>query len=260
MNLVDVVIVTGAGRGIGRSIALDFGKQGIPVLCISKSSNAGNVAKEITNDGGIAESLSLDLSNYETVENEISKWILKTSYKKIGIVLAAAILGPKGPLTNCSLKEWDDCHRVNILGNLAVLKSLFPRMLENKFGRIVMFSGGGAAYANPAFPGYSSTKTATVRIAENIYEDLKDKGDFLITCFGPGAVETDMLKEFRTGGGEVKATTKIEEPVLFVREFINARTCGLSGRFVHVRNSWKEYINSSKTFDDDSMWKLRRVE
>ncbi len=259
MSLVDIVVVTGAGRGIGKAIALELGSKNIPVLCISKSNNAEITAEDICARGGKAESLKVDLIDYKNTESVIKDWASKTSYKRFGVVLAAAILGPKGPLTDCDLSLWDDSHKANILGNLAVLKSCLPTMLKNKFGRIITFAGGGAAYANPAFPAYSATKTATVRITENIYEDLQGKGDFLIVCLGPGAVETDMLMEFRSGGGQVKTTTNINEPVSFVSEFMNAKMCSFSGRFVHIRNEWREHINSDKILEND-IWKLRRIE
>ena len=133
-------------------------------------------------------------------------------------------------------------------------------MLENQFGRIVTFAGGGSAYQFPAFPAYSASKTAIVRITENIHEDLKDKGDFSIVCLAPGAVETDMLKEVRLSGAQIKTTVDILEPVDFVKEFIISTSCSLSGRFVHVRDDWKEYLKTDKSLQNDSLWKLRRIE
>ena len=256
---IDAVLISGAGRGIGRAIALNLAKTGIFILCISKSKSCTETANEIISTGGKAEALELDIRDYEKTEKAVSDWSKKVDYKNIGLVLAAGILGPKGPLTESSLKEWDDCHRVNVLGTLAIIKSLMPLMLKNKFGRIITFAGGGAAYPNPTFPAYSETKTAMVRITENINEDLKDKGDFSIVCLGPGAIETDMLKEVKRLGGVVKTTANISEPVEFVKEFLTSTTCGFSGSFVHVRNNWKDYLNSKNKIED-SFWKLRRTE
>lgn len=260
MNLVDVVIISGAGSGIGHAVAIELGKSGIPILCISKSTNAENTAREIQETGGIAESLILDIGDYNKAEKVLTEWVRNSNHKKIGLVLAAGILGPKGPLTECLLNEWDKCHKVNVLGNLAVLKGTMFRMLENRFGRIVTFAGGGSAYAFPIFPAYSATKTAMVRITENINEDLANKGDFAIVCLAPGAVETDMLKSVRSAGAEVKTTVDLKEPVFFIKDFINAKSCGFSGRFVHVRNNWKNYLNSDQKISNELQWKLRRAE
>ena len=264
MSLLDAVVITGAGRGIGRSIALDFGKSKIPLLCISKTETVELTKKEIQKYGGIVESKIIDIGDFKVTEEALSDWIARKNYKRLGVVLASGILGPNGPLEGNGnshfLAEWDECHKVNVLGNLAVLRALLPRMLENKFGRIITFSGGGAAYANPTFPAYSATKTAMVRITENIHEDLKSKGDFAIVCLAPGAIETDMLKQVRMHGGEVKTTVNISEPVNFVRSFIECNSCNFSGCLVHVRNNWKDYLNSTKQLENESVWKLRRVD
>lgn len=258
--MVDLVVVSGAGRGIGREIALSLGKSKAKVLCISKTKSAESTVKTIIENGGKAEFLQLDLEDFIGVESKISSWVSANQYKKIGVVLAAAVLGPEGPLDMCDLGLWDTCHKINVLGNLALLKSLLPRMKENKFGRIVFFSGGGAAYANPTFPGYAATKTSVVRIAENMHEDLKGEGDFAVVALAPGAVQTEMLQEWEKVGGKVLTKVDISEPVVFVEEFVNSTKCGFSGRFVHVKNNWKEYLNSNKDFEDDSYWKLRRIE
>ncbi|MBI3591362.1 MAG: SDR family oxidoreductase [Candidatus Melainabacteria bacterium] len=260
MNGVDVVIITGAGRGIGRAVALELGKLGKAILSISQSPNSQATSSEIKRLGGTAESLVINLEDYKYTEKTLLKWSEKNIYKKYGVVLAAGILGPNGPFSSCSLEEWDKCHKVNILGNLAVLKGLMPKMIQNKFGRIVTLAGGGSAYANPTFPAYSATKTAMVRITENIHEDLKDKGNFSIVCLAPGAVETDMLKKFRASGGEVRTVVDISEPVTFIREFIESSDVTLSGSFIHVRDSWKNYLNTGKQIEDKAKWKLRRIE
>lgn len=150
--------------------------------------------------------------------------------------------------------------RVNLNGNFAVLKGLLPKMIENKFGRIVAFAGGGAAYQYPLFKAYSASKTAIVRTVENLHEEFKGYGDFSIVALAPGAVETDTLRSVRKAGAEVKTVVDISEPVTFVREFLESERCNISGSFVHVRDNWRYYLNSNNQLSQDSLWKLRRIE
>ncbi|HSY43797.1 MAG TPA: SDR family oxidoreductase, partial [Candidatus Acidoferrum sp.] len=140
MNSLDCVVISGAGQGIGKAIACDLGSKGVSVLCISKSKNCEATASEIVQAGGKAESMVLDIGNLEKTRSSVSAWIEKHPYKKIGLVLAAAVLGPQDYQ---NLEGWDECYRTNVLGNLAIYSALLPRMLENKFGRIVSFAGGG---------------------------------------------------------------------------------------------------------------------
>jgi 3-oxoacyl-[acyl-carrier protein] reductase len=259
-NSLELVIVTGAGRGIGRSIALEFGKQGVTVLCISRSEKAEETAAAIREAGGKAEALELDLADFVHSGSQIVTWLEGTSYKRIGVVLAAGSLGPVGTLSTTSLTEWDLAFRSNVLGNLAVAQAALSVMLENQFGRLVFFAGGGAAYAYPLFPAYAASKTALVRAVENLHEDLKDAGDFAVAILAPGAVDTDILATVRAQGGYVRTTVAMEEPVGFVLALLNARTVGFSGSFVHVRDDWSSYLNNDKQDQNKDHWKLRRVE
>lgn len=258
MPSLEAVVVTGAGRGIGKAIALDLAGCGLHVLCISKSANADSTRREILERGGSAESLSLDLSRCSETERAVR--VCGWAHARWGIVLAAGILGPTGSLAETNLDEWRECMDVNVLGNLAAVKGLLGRMIAARFGRILAFAGGGSAYAYPLFPAYSASKTAMVRAIENLNKDLEGKGDFAVACLAPGAIETDMLARVRAAGAEVKTTTDIAEPVRFAREFLFSTSCGFSGSFVHVRDKWPEYLNNGHDLDKESLWKLRRIE
>jgi NAD(P)-dependent dehydrogenase (short-subunit alcohol dehydrogenase family) len=260
VNTLDTIVITGAGRGIGKAAALDLAATGAHILCLSQSGNAAETATLIKIAGGSADSLSFDLSSLPTAESSVRNWVQNYPARRIGVVLAAAVLGPAGPLIDTDLGNWDLTYRVSVLGNLAVLKALLPRMLEARFGRIIGFAGGGSAYANPTFPAYSAAKTAMVRVIENLHEDLKDKGDFATVCVAPGAVDTDMLQQVRDAGGYVKTTVGMDEPVNFIRGFLTAESCGFSGCFVHVRDSYQHLLNSDRSIQSAALWKLRRIE
>jgi len=257
---LDLVIITGAGRGIGRSIAMDMAKTGAEVLCISQSSNSTRTAHDIRTAGGRAESLVLDLADYAAVELKLSDWLSSREYARIGVILAAAVLGPAGEMSSTALSEWDLTFRINVLGNLAVVRAALPHQLENRFGRILFFAGGGAAYAYPIFPAYAASKSSLVRIVENLHEDLHDKGDFATAILAPGAVETDTLSVVRANGGYVRTTVGIEEPTAFAKAFITSTSCGFSGCFVHVRDTWTKHLNNDQALTQKDLWKLRRVE
>jgi NAD(P)-dependent dehydrogenase (short-subunit alcohol dehydrogenase family) len=156
------------------------------------------------------------------------------------------------------LDDWARTLQVNLLGNLAVVRALLPRMLENAFGRIVTIAGGGAAYGFPLFSAYALSKVATVRATENLELELRGKGDFMAVCLAPGAMATRMLDSVRAAGAEVRTTVGIAEPVEFVARFIQARSCAFSGRFVHVRDDWRSWM--SPTTLPGEQWLLRRVE
>ena len=256
----DVVVVTGAGRGIGRSVCIEFAKNNVPLLCISKSDSVLETLKEVKKYNSAADIITVDLADFNATTAKLNQWLKKYNYRKIGVVLAASVLGNKFNVSAFDAKEWSEVFNVNLTGNFNVLGTLLPRMMENKYGRIVAFSGGGSAYAYPIFSAYSASKTAVVRTVENFAEVLEDKGDFAIAALAPGAVETDMLKKVRSFGAEVKTTVDISEPTNFVREFIFSDKCNFSGSFVHVRDDWGNYLNSNKELSGKDMFKLRRID
>jgi len=255
----DVVVVTGAGRGIGRAIAEDMALFA-PVLCISQSQGALETAAQIREGGGQAEGMVLDLGDFAAAELRVGTWIRQSGFTRVGGVFAAATLGPLGPMATSDLSRWDETFRVNVLGNLAVARGLLTVQMAHGFGRLLFFAGGGAAYAYPEFPAYAASKAALVRIVENLHEDLKAAGDFATAILAPGAVETDMLAAVRATGAEIRTTVAIEEPTAFAREFLLSQRCDFSGRFVHVRDEWKRYLSGEKQTLDRDLWKLRRVE
>jgi NAD(P)-dependent dehydrogenase (short-subunit alcohol dehydrogenase family) len=256
----DLVVVTGAGRGIGRAIALEISKSGAMVLCISRSKNCVTTAAEIRAKNGQAEALELDLAAYAIAEKRVAEWLEGQSFRRIGAVLAAGFLGPSGSLMETQLEGWDLTWRTNVLGNLAIARALLLTMQRERFGRLLFFAGGGAAYAYPLFPAYAASKTALARIVENMHEDLKDAGDIKVAIVAPGAVDTDILAIVRAQGGEVRTTVAMEEPVAFACAFLSASHCAFSGAFVHVRDAWKPLLEKSGALRNPDLWKLRRVE
>jgi len=259
---IDLAIVTGAGRGIGKATALALGKRGVPTLCISRTATCSDVASEIVAGGGSAEALRLDLADFSTVRRHLSEFLKRRPpSSRLAIVAAAGVLGPKGPTWDSDLEAWDHTFRINVLGNTAVLQAALPIMRESGFGRVVMFAGGGSGYAYPMFPAYAISKTALVREVENIGVEMEQVRDFSIVMLSPGAVETDMLSDIRAAGAEIRTPTGIAEAIGFISAFLAAADARkLSGRFVHVRDAWRElFADPDKPVAND-LWKLRRTE
>lgn len=257
---IDAAVITGAGRGIGAAVAKHIASLGVPVLCLSKSHNAQSICKEIADDGGKAFHRILDLADITATRKAVSEWISTVPYSRLGIVLAAATTGTPGGLVDADLNDWVRTFQTNLIGNLAVVQALVPRMLESRFGRIVMFGGGGAAYAYPLFGGYAISKAAVVRATENLHEEFKNRGDFSVVCLAPGAIDTDMLRTIRSAGAEVRTMAAMSEPLTFIESFLSCVRCQFSGRFVHVRDDWAKWLGRSDSALHPQQWFLRRIE
>jgi len=257
---IDCAVVTGAGRGIGAAIARHVTSRGVPVLCISRGEHAQKISQELSARGGKAFAISVDLADTDATKAAVSQWMSNVPYRRFGVVLAAGVTGNAGGLVDSDLKEWLRVFQTNVTGNLAVVQALLPRMLEAGFGRILMFGGGGAAYAYPLFGGYALSKVAVVRATENLHAELAWRGDFSVVCLAPGAVETDMLRQIRKAGGEVRTVADISEPVNFAEKFLASTNCPFSGRFVHVRDDWAKWLEQKEAEIPGQQWFLRRIE
>jgi 3-oxoacyl-[acyl-carrier protein] reductase len=256
----DLVFVTGAGRGIGRAAAIACAKAGSTVVCISQSENCQRTRAEIEALGGRASVLRLDIGNHAAAHDAVSTLVAELTASRIGVIAAAAILGPQGPLSAENLAEWERIFRVNVIGNLAVIQAVLPSMLRQGFGRIIALAGGGSGYAYPVFPAYAASKAALVRSVENLAEDLEGKGDIAVVCVAPGAIDTDMLAAIKAAGAEVRSKGDMSMVLSFIDAFMTRRAAAITGRLVHAHDDYQPLLEDRAPPLSANHWKLRRVE
>ncbi len=250
-------LVTGAGRGIGRAVALHLAEHtSMSLVLTSKSDNAIETARACNAiRAGSARAFAWDLDDAGPARNHVLAAV-EAAAGPIALVHAAGVLGPTGDFSGNDVDAWWAAMQTNLLGTVRLVHALLPRMLRDSAGRILLFAGGGAAYGYPRFSSYGTAKAALVRFTETLAMELGDAGP-VITIMAPGANETDMLAEVRKAGGIVRTTVDIAEPCRAVARLLTEDTRGLHGRFIHVRDEWTP---ASAAALADDMWKLRRVE
>jgi len=251
------IVVTGAGRGIGRAVALGLAERTeARLVLVSRSPTCRAVADAINQERpDRAQAIEWDVANRGGRRHELVEAASRDG-GPIGLVHCAAVLGPTGSFADNELGAWWEAMEKNLFGTANVVQSLLPALTGDEPGRVVLFAGGGAAYGYPNFSSYGTAKAALVRFAETLAMELGDESA-VVTILAPGANETDMLAEVRRAGGVVKTTVSIEEPVAVVHRLMTENTRGLHGRFVHVRDTWTEASAAALAPD---LWKLRRIE
>lgn len=200
MKLKDkVAIVTGGGRGIGEAIALAFAREGARLAIASRTkTELDQVASQIENLGGQVQVIPTDVSQRDNVTRLIEATL--TAYGQIDVLVnAAGVYGPIGPMWDVDVDKWIQAMKINLFGTFMCCHTVLPHMIERRQGKIVNFSGGGAASPLPRFTAYGVSKTAIVRLTETLAEEVKEF-NVQVNAVAPGAVDTSLQDDVLTAG------------------------------------------------------------
>lgn len=250
--LEKVVFITGAGRGIGRAIAEAFAENGAKLGLVSKTDNVMKTAKVLCNKTA-ALAFCGDVSNYQFVRDSVGATVEKLGAIDI-LINAAAVLGPTAILPESDVENWMKTINTNLIGTFLTTHEVLPVMMSRKQGKVINFAGGGAAYAYPRFTAYACSKTAVVRLTETLAEEVAQY-NIQVNVIAPGAVDTDMLRQVKNAGGEVKTTVNMDKPVNLVLYLASQSSNHITGRFIHSKD---DYTTFPKNMDAD-LYKLRRL-
>lgn len=198
-------IITGASQGLGLAIAKAYVDAGASVfLCARDEEVLRQAASEVaalaqTRDQKILFQ-SGDVSRQEDVKRMFRHAI--DAFGSIQILVNnAGVYGPKGPAEDCDLAEWWSSVEINLLGSVRTTCELLPHFKENKYGKVVQISGGGATKPLPFLSAYAASKAAIVRFMETVAEEVRGyKID--LNAVAPGFLDTRLLDEVLNAGPE----------------------------------------------------------
>lgn len=268
-NLKDKgVLITGAGRGIGKRIAIGFANQGARVALLARSKAELDLANlEIEHAGGVSLRIRADVRDYEQVAAAVDR--MRTHYGRLDVLIcAAALQGPIGPLLDNPAKAWSETIETNLLGVVNSVRAVLPYMVEKRSGKIIVLGGRGAAEPRPFFTAYAASKAAVTRFVETIAEEVREQ-NIQVNVMSPGRTYTHMTDEILRAGdragrkeneesvevrisGGVAPEKQIELAIFLASEDSNH----ISGKFIHVNDDWKRMEHSALNRE---MYTLRRV-
>lgn len=198
MRLEDkVAIVTGAGRGLGRGIALKLAREGAKVVVADMTPSEETVAL-IKEAGGTASAFTVNMSKQEEVQ-DLVKYAVET-YGTLDIMVNNAGINRDGMLHKMPVENWNIVIDVNLTGTFYGTQEAVKYMRENGSGRIINISSG-SWLGNIGQANYAASKAGVVGLTKTAARENARKG---ITCnvICPGFIETDMtlkLKEINDG-------------------------------------------------------------
>ena len=199
-----VAVITGAGRGIGRAIALAYAREGAKLALAARSqSELQEAVSAVSELGAEAVAVPTDVASQEDTER-----LARTVVDRFGridvLVNNAGISGPIGPLPNNDVADWINTVTVNLTGTFLVCRAVIPVMLEQASGKIINLSGAGATNAWSNMSAYCSSKAAVVRLTEVLAQELDGSG-ITVNALGPGSVHTSMWDQMTEQAGQAGA-------------------------------------------------------
>src|ERR1700689_554293 len=184
-------VVTGAGAGIGASVAAKLASLGATVVLAGRTrSSLEAVAKKIAQNGGKAEIFVCDVSNLESVD-ALAQFVRQKFEGLEVLVNNAGVRGVPGPLHELPPDSWDAVMNTNLRGVFYCIRSLAPLMIQAKSGHIINISSLAGKNALPGGAAYAASKWALNGLSYSVAEELRGF-NVRVSVICPGSVHTDF--------------------------------------------------------------------
>ena len=207
-----IVIVTGAGSGIGKATAIHFAKFGATVVVSDRQEEAAkDVVAGIVAGGGNAISIPADVTSFEAVENLVAQTVKE--FGRLDVIVNNAGIGPNLLRTHQStLKDWDKVIAVNQTGVFYCMKVALAQFLKQGGGNIVNIASLAGLKASPNNISYSASKFAVVGMTKSAAMEYATK-NIRINAVCPGYTESALLTQLINAKPEMDAVLKSVIPM-----------------------------------------------
>jgi len=187
-----VVIVTGAGSGIGRSAAQLIASRGAKVICVDlNQAGVDECVDQITKAGATAESVVLDISNQKNVMEVITT--LGNKHKRLdALVNCAGYPGPTGKFVeDITWNDYQKVIEVNLFGAIWLTQAVLPIMKKQKYGRIVQVASIAGKEGNPKMAPYNTAKAGLIGFVKGVAKEVAVDG-ITINSLAPAVIATPI--------------------------------------------------------------------
>ena len=185
-----VAVVTGAGRGIGRAVALAYAKMGADVACVSRTEeNSAKAAAEVEALGRRAWAVAVDVSDTAAVNAAAGK--ILDDAGRVDILVNNAGVTRDNLLMRMSEEEWDTVINTNLKGAFNFTKALTRPFIKQRSGRIINIASVIGLIGNAGQSNYAASKAALIGFTKSIAKELAPRG-ITVNAIAPGFIETDM--------------------------------------------------------------------
>jgi NAD(P)-dependent dehydrogenase (short-subunit alcohol dehydrogenase family) len=269
-------VITGANQGLGEVIARAYMEAGANLLLCARDD--GKLLKVQDQLGSLCKpgqkvvAMRADVSKREDVER-IASYALEAFPQIHILVNNAGVYGPKGRIEDVNWDEWVQAIEINLFGSILMARVFLPHFRNNKYGKIIQLSGGGATAPLPLISAYAASKAAIVRFAETLAEEVKEDG-IDVNSIAPGALNTRLLDEVLEAGPDKVGKTFYERSLKQKSEggaplkrganlsvfLASAASDGITGKLISaVWDPWEKFPEYMDEIKKTDIYTLRRI-
>lgn len=271
-----VALITGASQGLGLEIARKYLHAGASVgMCARHADLLGIARSELENEiagNGRICALATDVSREDDVKAFVDH--TRQTFGRIDILVNnAGVYGPKGAAEDTEWSAWKRAIEVNLLGSVICCRAVLPLFKEQRYGKIVQISGGGATSPLPFISAYATSKAAVIRFIETLAEETRGQG-IDINAIAPGALNTRMLDEVLEAGPDAVGRSYYERaleqqasggaPLSLGADLAvflgSAESDGITGKLISALwDDWEKLQTHRTELASSDIYTLRRI-
>lgn len=222
-------LITGAGKGIGKAIALALAKEGVNLILVARTQEEiDNVAAKARALRVKALAITADVADINSVNAAVETAL--GEFGTIDILINNAGIAAFGKFLDLEPTDWERIIQVNLMGTYYVTRAVLPSMIKQQSGDIINISSTAGLSGNAMTSAYSASKFAVLGLTDSLMQEMR-KHNVRVTALTPSTVATDMAKELNLTDGNPEKVMQAED----IAELIIAQL--KLNRRVFIKNS-----------------------
>jgi 3-oxoacyl-[acyl-carrier protein] reductase len=202
-------LITGAGKGIGKAIALALAKEGVNVILVARTqAEIDNVAAKARSLRVKALAVTADVADINSVNAAVEAALAE--FGTIDILINNAGIAAFGKFLELEPAAWGRIIQVNLMGTYYMSRAVLPNMIERQVGDIINISSTAGLSGNALTSAYSASKFAVMGLTESLMQEVR-KHNIRVTALTPSTVATEMAKDLKLTDGDPEKVMQAED-------------------------------------------------